>query len=126
VREDAVASLDQPAGVLETTGHSEDGWCEPSVNVTVVARAEVAICQLEVWLMPEPQRTTSILSIRFGDEDGTSFEIPHGVITVVQGACRGVAGDVIGGVLECDNLVSDKGSDLRPLSFKIVDRIRFF
>jgi hypothetical protein len=115
---------DQPAQPLEITGLSEDGWCEPRVELTIAVDGDARMCQFDVWL-PEGGRTTSRFSIRLTGEEPFAFDAPHGVLFTVQTACRAVPGEIIDAVIECDHEVQGTGGDERRLSFKL-HRLLFF
>ncbi|HTD32209.1 MAG TPA: hypothetical protein VK665_01010 [Candidatus Elarobacter sp.] len=112
------------ATITEATGVSRDGWCEPEVGLTIAAASAVALCQLRIWLKPEPARTSTRFVARFGDHEPFAFELPHDRMVVVHAACAAAPGEVVQGSIACDNEVSDKGIDVRRLSFKL-DGIRF-
>jgi hypothetical protein len=125
----SVASLLDSSGgsmvrIERASGVFGDGWCEPVVRLRAVAARTVTVCRFDVWLKAEDDRETSRLTARFGDGDAFTFEIPHDRPITIAAACRAAPDDVIDAMLECDNEVSDRGGDIRPLSFKI-DRIAF-
>ncbi len=112
------------AAITEATGVSRDRWCEPEVGFTIAASSAVSLCQMRIWLKPEPARTSSRFVARFGDHAPFAFELPHDRMVVVHAACAASPGEVVHGTIACDNEVSEKGIDIRPLSFKL-DGLRF-
>ena len=114
-----IGEVSRTAVVFDVSGIHEDGWCEPLVTFKVGVNSDVSLCQLAIWLMREPDRQHSHFSVRFGSSKSFEFDLLHERTSCVQIACPSISGGVIEAALHCDNLVSDKGQDLRPLSFKI-------
>lgn len=104
---------------VEVSGLFEDGWCEPVFSCNARATEQLTRCQLTVWLKPELERLGCAVRISVNGNDTMSCTLPYDLPTVVQVACKGAAGDVVSIQVSCDNLVVNKGSDLRRLSFRL-------
>lgn len=105
------------AEIIDFSGLYEDGWCEPVLRCTLRVLKDSTRCQLGVWLKPELERVTGNFSVSVNGRHSFQCRVPHDVSTIVQVACPASAGDTVVLDISCDNLVVDKGSDLRPLSF---------
>ncbi len=115
---------DRTVTLHEICGLSRDAWCEPVVRMRFTAHRTIRVCQFVCWLKPEPDRDESTLRLRFGDEEPCELTLPHDRVVTVHAACRAEPGEVVDGLLECDNDVTEKGADVRPLSFRL-ERMRF-
>lgn len=107
------------AEVVQVTGLFEDGWCEPVFSCSVRAKERITSCQFTVWLKPELERMGCNARVTVNGNDGMPCTLPYDLQTVVQVACKANPGDVVSVQLSCDNLVVNKGSDLRRLSFRL-------
>ena len=114
-----------PNGVIfNVAGWHEDGWCEPVVTFMVGGDADLTGCQLDLWLMKE-ERAASSISIQIGEASPFVFSMPHDDVLSVQVACVCDAGEAVQARITCDNILINKGSDERDLSFRL-NQIRFY
>lgn len=109
---------------MQVGGLFEDGWCEPIFSCKAKATKSLTSCEFVVWLKPELERQRSMTRVAVNGREAVSCALPYDMPTVLQVACRAAAGDVVSVELACDNLLVNKGSDLRRLSFRLTS-VRF-
>lgn len=112
------------AEFVQVSGLFEDGWCEPAFSCKARAVAPITTCQFTVWLKPELEKVGSRARVTINGNERMSCTLPYDMPTVVQVACRAAAGETVSVELSCDNIVVNKGSDLRRLSFRLAS-VRF-
>ena len=110
--------------VFNVSGWHDDGWCEPVVTFKVGADADLGRCQLDLWL-PEEGRARSSFSVQIGEAAPFVFAMPHDDVLSVQVACVCDAGEAVEARITCDNILINKGSDERDLSFRL-NQMRFY
>ena len=104
--------------VFNVSGWHVDGWCEPVVTFMVGADAGLARCQLDLWLLNEGRERSSF-SVQIGEAAPFVFSMPHDDLLSVQVACVCDAGEAVQARITCDNILINKGSDERDLSFRL-------
>ena len=114
-----------PTRVFNALGLFEDGWCEPTSSFELQPSEDIAICQMELWVKPEPQRVSAHLLVRVGSREPFRCALPYDVPVSVQVACDCRGGESIPVTRFCDNSVSEKGGDRRALSYR-QNATRFF
>lgn len=111
---------DNPAAVdFGWRGTFVDGWCGPLVSFRVGVNTTISICHLVVWFRPEKLERPARLWVDFDDADPFELDVGFGRTSHIQVACPGRAGDVLGGRLRCDHVLSDLGADRRILSYRL-------
>jgi hypothetical protein len=111
------------AEILDSSGAYDDGWCEPALQCKVRVPQAVKRCQFGLWLKPQLNRSNSNFTIAINGRKSFHCAVPYDVDTMVQVACGAIAGETVTIGVSCDTLVVDKGTDLRPLSFRLTSLI---
>ena len=112
------------AVVFNVAGWHEDGWCEPVVSFKIGADVDISRCQLDLWLLGEGKPRSSF-SVQIGEAAPFVFSMPHEDLLSVQVACVCDAGEAVEARITCDNILINKGSDERDLSFRL-NQVRFY
>jgi hypothetical protein len=110
--------------ISDVSGLYDDGWSERIFQCSVNAEQPITACVFAVWLKHEPGRTQSTFEVSVNGAPGSHYSVRHDVTTVLHvpfGAHGGTNSTLR---ISCDNDVSDTGSDVRPLSFKL-NSVRF-
>lgn len=116
--------LSEEAEVIDFTGLYDDGWAEGTFHSKFRAAKTLRRCQIGVWLKPELNNARSNFTVSINGREALNCVLPHDMRSVLQVACAIPAGGVVTLALNCDNLVSEKGADVRPLSF-LITSLRF-
>lgn len=96
-----------------------DSWCEPAASFKVKPNEEITTCQFQVWLKPEPDRTSARFCVTVNGGNPFNFTVPYDVPVTVQTACDCAANGVAHIAILCDNVATEKGGDTRNLSYTI-------
>lgn len=105
--------------IFAVSGLHDDGWCETSMRFKARPSRDVTTLQFELWLKEESTKDSSRLAITIGDDAPFECRLPHDCVTTVQVACDCDEGELVSVAVVCDNVVCDKGEDVRPLSYKL-------
>ena len=110
--------------VFNVAGWHEDGWCDSVVTFRIGADEALSGCQLDLWLLGEGKPRSSF-SVQIGEAAPFVFSMPHEDLLSVQVACVCDAGETVDARITCDNILINKGSDERDLSFRL-NQVRFY
>ena len=105
--------------IFSAAGLHQDGWCETAVRFKARPTQDSSLVQFDIWLKQEPLRAQSHLWVSVNDGDAFECALPHNCLTSVQVACVCEDGQPASIAIGCDNIVSDKGEDVRNLSYNL-------
>lgn len=91
------------AEILQATGIFEDGWCEPVVRFSALARAPLATLQFTLWLKPESDQKCSPVRVFVNTSERLATEVPFDVPTIARVACPAGEGETLAVEIRCDN-----------------------
>ena len=107
------------AELLSSSGIDDDGWCEPLVSIRLRTVANTKSGSIRVWFPGEPEKPRSVrFAVQVDSDDPFVCEISSDMLTDVVFSCDRPARTRIEVAMLCERRVSDKGADIRDLSFK--------
>jgi GT2 family glycosyltransferase len=110
------------ADVVEDHGLYDDGWCEAASSLKMRARDASAVLQFTIWLAPAAgSPATARFAAQIDRNDPLVFDVPLGIAVRVHLASVHEAGRQLTLSLLCDGSVLDRGDDIRPISFRLID-----
>jgi hypothetical protein len=110
--------------IPDISGCEADGWSEPKLRLRVVATEKISAIAFDVWFPEEEGGKESALFIISSQGSPSVFiNVPAGEPTTLTLPSYSETGWDTSILLTCDNVVKNKGQDIRVLSF-VVHAIR--